>query len=131
MPRASLVTLVFITSSISALAQLPRARAETVGMSSARLARIPAAMRRYVQQGDVAGVITLVARDGRIVELDSAGYRDKAARSPVGRNTIFRIASMTKPVTSVAAMMLVEEGKLRLDDPVSRYIPAFAKTRVR
>ena len=100
-------------------------------MSSTRLGRIPAAMRRYVEQGDVVGVITLVARDGRIVSLDSAGYRDKATRSPVGRNTIFRIASMTKPVTSAAAMMLVEEDKLRPDDPVSKYIPVFERMRVR
>src|SRR4051812_37177810 len=131
MRRAGLATLAFCASSISASAQLPRARAETVGMSSARLARISPAMRRYVERGDVAGVVTLVARDGRIVELDSAGYRDRASRSPVGRNTIFRIASMTKPVTSVAAMMLVEQGTIRLDDSVSKYIPAFGKIRVR
>jgi CubicO group peptidase (beta-lactamase class C family) len=129
--RAGLASLALCALPLPVAAQLPRARAETVGMSSARLARIPAAIRRYVEQGDVVGVVTVVARDGRIVELDSAGYRDKASRSPVGRNTIFRIASMTKPVTSVAAMMLVEEGKLGLADPVSKYIPAFEKTRVR
>ena len=131
MLRTVLATLALCTFVSPTEAQLPRARPETVGMSSARLARIPAAMRRYVEQGDVVGVVTLVARDGRIVELDSAGYRDKASRSPVGRNTIFRIASMSKPVTSIAAMMLVEEDKLRLDDPVSKYLPAFGKTRVR
>lgn len=124
-------TLALCTLVLPAVAQLPRARAEAVGMSSTRLGRIPAAMRRYVEQGDVVGVITLVARDGRIVSLDSAGYRDKATRSPVGRNTIFRIASMTKPVTSAAAMMLVEEDKLRPDDPVSKYIPVFERMRVR
>ena len=113
-----------------AAAQLARARAETVGMSSARLARIPAAVRRYVAPGEVTGVVTLVARDGRIVELDTAGYRDKGSRSPIRRNTIFRIASMTKPVTSVAAMILVEEGRLRLGEPVSKYIPEFAQTKV-
>ena len=129
--RAGLAIWVLCAFPVPAAAQLPRARAEAVGMSSTRLGRIPAAMRRYVEQGDVVGVVTLVARDGRIVSLDSAGYRDKASRSPVGRNTIFRIASMTKPVTSVAAMMLVEEDKLRLDDPVSKYIPVFEKMRVR
>jgi CubicO group peptidase (beta-lactamase class C family) len=122
-----------LLASIPALlaAQLPRARAEAVGMSSARLARIPAALRRYVEQGDVAGVVTMVARDGRLVELDTAGYRDKASRSPMRRNTIFRIASMTKPVTSIAAMMLVEDGIIRLGEPVSKYILEFARTRVR
>jgi CubicO group peptidase (beta-lactamase class C family) len=113
-----------------ASAQLPPARPEAVGMSSARLARIPAAMRRFLEHSDVAGVVTLVARDGRLVELDTAGYRDAVSRSPMGRNTIFRIASMTKPVTSVAAMMLVEEGRLRLGAPVSKYIPEFTNTKV-
>jgi CubicO group peptidase (beta-lactamase class C family) len=127
---AGIAALLFASLPASLAAQLPRARAEAVGMSSARLARIPAAMRRYVEQGDVVGVVTMVARDGRIVELDTVGFRDAASRSPMRRNTIFRIASMTKPVTSVAAMMLVEEGTLRLGEPVSKYIPEFAKTKV-
>lgn len=128
--RAALATLVLTALPAPATAQLPRARAEAVGMSSIRLARIPAAMRRFVEQGDVVGVVTMVARDGRLVALDTAGYRDQASRSPMRRNTIFRIASMTKPVTSVAAMMLVEAGKLRLGDPVSKYIPEFGATKV-
>jgi CubicO group peptidase (beta-lactamase class C family) len=116
---------------IETTAQLPRARPEAVGMSSARIARIAPMLRRYVEQGVVAGLVTLVARDGRIVELDTAGWRDAASRSPMRRNTIFRIASMTKAVTSVAAMMLVEEGRLRLADSVSKFIPEFRTTKVR
>jgi CubicO group peptidase (beta-lactamase class C family) len=115
----------------AAAAQLPRLQPEAVAMSSPRLARIAPVLRRYVEQGVVAGLVTLVARDGRIVELDTAGWRDAASRSPMRRNTIFRIASMTKPVTSVAAMMLVEEGRLRLADSVSRFIPEFRSTKVR
>jgi CubicO group peptidase (beta-lactamase class C family) len=111
-------------------AQLPRGRPELVGMSSERLARIPGALRGFVEHGNVAGVVTLVARRGRVVALDSAGFRDVARRSPMRSNTIFRIASMTKPVTSVAAMILVEEGKLRLNDPVSKFLPEFAESRV-
>jgi CubicO group peptidase (beta-lactamase class C family) len=100
-------------------------------MSSPRLARIGPMLRRSVEQGSVAGLVALVARDGRIVELDTAGFRDVASRSPMRRNTIFRIASMTKAVTSVAAMMLVEEGRLRLADSVAKFIPEFSATKVR
>jgi CubicO group peptidase (beta-lactamase class C family) len=110
--------------------QLPRVRAEVVGMSSERLARIPVALRDFVDRGQVAGVVTLVARRGRIVALDSAGLQDMATRSPMRTSTIFRIASMTKPVTSVAVMILLEEGKLRLDDPASKFLPEFAESRV-
>jgi CubicO group peptidase (beta-lactamase class C family) len=99
-------------------------------MSSERLRRIPVALRGFVKQGEVAGALTLVARRGQIVALDSAGYRDLASRSPMRSNSIFRIASMTKPVTSVAAMILVEDGKLRLGDPVSNSIPEFADVGV-
>src|SRR5690349_10722021 len=113
-----------------AAAQLPHVRPEVVGISSTRLARIGPMIRRYVEQGSVAGVVTLVARDGMVVEVDTAGWRDVASRSPMQRTTIFRIASMTKAVTSVAAMMLVEQGRLRLADSVSKFIPEFRSTKV-
>ena len=83
-----------------------------------------------VAAGEVTGVVTLLARNGSLVELDSAGYADREAGTPMRSNTLFRLASMTKAVTSVAAMMLVEDGKLLLSDPVSRYIPAFRQMRV-
>jgi CubicO group peptidase (beta-lactamase class C family) len=132
MRQALLVALILGISTlpIESAAQLPRGQPEAVGMSSTRLARIGPALRRYVDQNVVSGLVTLVVRDGRIVELDTAGWRDVASRSPMRRNTVFRIASMTKAVTSVAAMMLVEEGRLRLGDSVSKFIPEFSKTRV-
>jgi CubicO group peptidase (beta-lactamase class C family) len=122
--------LLLLSMGHNAQGQLPRVRAEVVGMSSERLARIPVVLGDFVNGGQVAGVVTLVARRGRIVALDSAGLRDIATRSPMRTNTIFRIASMTKPVTSVAVMILLEEGKLRLDDPASKFLPEFAESRV-
>jgi CubicO group peptidase (beta-lactamase class C family) len=109
---------------------LPRVPAREVGLDSARLAAIAPMLRGAVERGEIAGAVTLVARHGRVAAVDSAGFRNLDRRTPAGAATLFRIASMTKPVTSVAAMMLVEEGRLRLADPVARYIPAFADVRV-
>jgi CubicO group peptidase (beta-lactamase class C family) len=109
---------------------LAPAKPETVGLSSERLARITAVTRRYVDDGRIAGVVTLVARGGKLAHLDAVGQADREAGVPMRPDTIVRIASMSKAVTSVAAMMLVEEGRLGLSDPVSRYLPAFKKTTV-
>lgn len=111
-------------------AQLPRALPETVGMSTARLARIGPLLREAVDSAKVAGIVTLVARDGKLVAVDSAGYLDREDRTPMRSQAIFRLASMSKAVTSVAAMILVEEGRLLLTDPVARYIPEFRTMRV-
>ncbi len=105
-------------------------RPEAVGLSSERLQRLSALTKRYVEEGRVAGVVTLVARGGRLAHLEAAGQADREAGVAMKTDTIFRIASMSKAVTSVAAMMLVEEGRLGLSDPVSRYIPSFKKTTV-
>src|SRR5262245_62152737 len=94
----------------SSKAGLPTARPEEVGMSSERLARIHTSMQRYVDRGLVPGVVTLVARRGRVVHFEAIGYRDVAAKATMTTDTIFRIASMTKPIASVALMMLYEEG---------------------
>jgi CubicO group peptidase (beta-lactamase class C family) len=96
------------------------------GFSEERAARITAGMKAYTDAGDVAGVVTLVQRDGVIVHSDVLGYRDREARVPMTRDTIFRIYSMSKPITSVAVMMLLEEGKLRLTDPVDTLLPELA-----
>ena len=104
--------------------------AERVGLSSDRLANINRKLSAYVEAGYVAGFVTLVARQGEVVHLEAIGYRDAGQRLPIELDTIFRIYSMTKPVTSVALMMLYERGKFQLTDPVGKYIPAFAKTRV-
>ncbi len=111
-------------------AQLPKAAPEAAGVSSDRLRRIRPMLDAAVAAGEVTGVLTFLARNGTLVALDSAGYADVEAGTPMRSTTLFRQASMTKAVTSVAAMMLVEDGKLLLSDPLSRYLPAFRQMRV-
>ena len=111
-------------------AGLPAASPESAGMSSEGLARIGPAMRAYVADGRLAGVMTMVARHGQVVHWEATGMRDVAAGDPLEPDDIFRIYSMTKPLTSVAVMILVEEGAVALDDPVSKFIPAFAGVTV-
>lgn len=105
-------------------------RPEAVGLSSARLARIHEMVQRYIDAGDISGAVTLVARNGKIAHLEAQGVMDLASGQPMKTDTIFRIASMSKPVAAVAVLMLVEEGKIRLSDPVSRFIPGFEGQRV-
>ncbi len=112
------------------VAGLPAAKPEDVGMSSERLARIHTAMQRYVDKGLVAGVTTLVARRGRVVYQDSVGFRDVENKTPMTPDTIFRIASMTKPIASVALMTLYEEGHFLLGDPIAKFLPEFANMKV-
>jgi len=114
----------------SAKAGLPVARPDQVGMSAERLARIRTAMQRYVDRGLVPGVVTLVARRGRVVHFESIGYRDVESRAPMTTDTIFRIASMTKPIASVALMMLYEEGHFLLSDRISKFLPEFTNMKV-
>lgn len=109
---------------------LPMAEPEQVGMSSERLARIQPIMQSYVDQGLVPGAVTMVARRGKVVHFDACGYRDVAAGTAMTTDTIFRIASMTKPIVSLALMMLYEEGRFQLNDPVAKYLPAFSKMQV-
>ena len=97
---------------------------ESVGLSSRRLERIHAAMQRYVGEGKTAGVLTMVARGGKLAFCDAVGLMNIKARAPMADDAIFRIYSMTKPITSVAALILLEEGLFRLTDPVSDTIPA-------
>ena len=103
---------------------------ESVGVSSERLKRLDATMKGFVDEGRLAGVVSLLARHGKIVHFSAAGKKDMRQSDPMQKDSIFRIYSMTKPVTGVAMMMLYEEGKWRLDDPVSRYIPEFSKLKV-
>jgi len=102
----------------------------TLGFDAGRLARIDRHFDRYVDDGRLAGWLAVVTRDGQVVHVGTAGQRDKEAGAPAELDTIWRIYSMTKPVTSVAAMMLWEEGAFELTDPVSRWIPSFAGARV-
>ena len=91
---------------------------------------IEAALRAYVDVGALAGAATLVWRDGRVVDTAVAGCRDLVTNLPVERDTIFRIASMTKPLTTVAALMLYDEGRFALDEPIARHAPELARLRV-
>ena len=106
------------------------ARPEDVGLSTPRLARITQWMQRWVESGRLPGLLVAVVRDDHLAWLETCGYRDVEAKHPVEPDTIYRIYSMTKPITTVAALMLYEEGRFQLDDPVAKYIPAFAETRV-
>ena len=109
---------------------LPRGRPDQLGFSAPRLARIDSVMRQFVDSGRVAGVVTLVARHGRVAQLGAYGWSDREAGRRMTPDAIFRIASQSKAVTSVAVMALVEEGRVRLSDPVSRWLPGFAATTV-
>src|ERR671932_510390 len=104
--------------------------ASRLGFSVARLARIDSALQRAVDRGEIAGAVALVTRDGQTVYERAVGWADKEAGRRMTADAIFRIASQTKALTSVAIMSLVEEGKLTLDDPVDRFIPAFRQTTV-
>ena len=103
---------------------------EAVGMSAERLSRIDARLQDYIDQKEAPGFVTLVARDSEVVHFEAFGYRDAERQLPMEKDTVFRIYSMTKPITSVAMMMLYEEGKFQLVEPVSRYISAFGNTKV-
>ena len=109
---------------------LPLAEPAEIGLSAARLARLGAVMRREIDRGRLPGAVALIARRGRIGYFESFGQRDPADGEPMSKDAIFRIYSMTKPITSVAAMMLWEEGRFLLGDPVSQYLPEFADLRV-
>jgi CubicO group peptidase (beta-lactamase class C family) len=109
---------------------LPRARPEEVGLSSERLARIGATLKADIDAGRIPGAVIAVARHGKLVMLDAYGWRDKEAGVAMTTDTIFNIASMTKPMTTVGALMLYEQGKILIDDPLSKYFPKFADMRV-
>jgi CubicO group peptidase (beta-lactamase class C family) len=103
---------------------------EEVGLSSPRLARIGDHLQRYVEEGKVAGTLTLVARRGKVAYCEAQGHLEVERRRPMTRDTVFRIYSMSKPITSVGLMMLYEQGRFQLDDPVHRFIPSWRDLRV-
>jgi CubicO group peptidase (beta-lactamase class C family) len=111
-------------------ADIARAEPESVGLSSARLRRLGEAMRREVEAGRMPGCVVAIARCGKLAHIEAVGYRDPAAKEPLKTDAIFSIASMTKPMTSAAIMMLVEEGRILLGDPVSEYLPPLAELKV-
>jgi CubicO group peptidase (beta-lactamase class C family) len=103
---------------------------EDVGVSSEKVGEISEFMQSLVDDGKIAGGVTMMARRGKVVHLEAVGMADREAEKPMTTDAIFRIASMTKPITSIAIMMLVEGGKLKLDDPVSEYIPEFKNPQI-
>jgi CubicO group peptidase (beta-lactamase class C family) len=119
-----------LASGAALASDLSSASPESVGMSSERLTRLDAATHGWVDDGRIAGVVTLVARRGRVVHLDAYGMADVENREPMTKDTYFRLFSMTKPVTSVALLTLYEEGKFQLRDPLARYLPEFANVKV-
>jgi len=127
----SLTPLVFLAGMGSSEAgELPRANPEAVGLSAPKLAELTPALQKLVDDGKIAGGVALVARHGKVAWTAPFGYLDLASKTPMTEDTIFRIASMTKPITCVAVMILVEQGKLGLDDPVARYLPDLKEMRV-
>jgi CubicO group peptidase (beta-lactamase class C family) len=109
---------------------LPAARPEDVGLSSQALERLTGALRDAIDRGLIPGVAALIARRGKAAYFAAQGVRDPASGAPMGKDTIFRIYSMTKPIVSIAAMMLVEEGRLMIADPLPKYLPDFADPKV-
>lgn len=109
---------------------LPRAQPETVGMSAERLARIAPPLQQFIDQREVPGVLTVIARHGKVVHVGAQGYADVENNIPLRPDHIFRLFSMTKPITAVAVMMLYEEGRFFLNDPIADYLPEFAHMKV-
>lgn len=126
---ASGLFLVYAMGAAGAADLLPAAP-ESLGFSSERLARIGPVIQGEIEKGQYPGAVMLVARKGKVVYFESVGQLDPATGKPMRKDAIFRLYSMTKAYTSVAAMMLMEEGKLRLTDPVSKYLPALGKLEV-
>ena len=124
------VALLLLTAGSIGAQALPTARPEEVGLSSERLDRITAMIRSEVEKGRIPGAVALVARRGKVAYFEAVGFRDKTAGAPMTKDAIFRIASMTKPFTSVAIMMLMEDGRLQLSDPASKFLPQLAKLEV-
>ena len=125
----TLLTLIAIVIAARA-AELPRATPESAGMSSERLQAVTALVRQYVADRKIVGAVAGVARRGKVVYLEPVGLQSLETKAPMTEASLFRVYSMTKAVTAVAVMMLVEEGTLRLADPASKYLPEFRNVRV-
>ena len=128
---AAATSALALALALPAAAEVKLSPPQSAGMDPAALAKLNAEMHALVDAGKLAGVTTLVARRGKVVHFDAYGKRDAETGAPIAKDTIFRIASMTKPVTGVAMMMLYEQGKWKLDDPVAKHIPEFAGLKVK
>jgi CubicO group peptidase (beta-lactamase class C family) len=127
----SFLTFLFLAGSLLAQGTaLPEAKPQVMGFSAERLKRLDEGMQAAIDSKQLAGIVTMVARHGKIVQQKSDGLRDIAGAKPMEKDTIFRIYSMTKPITGVAMMILFEEGKWKPGDPIAKYIPEFADLKV-
>ncbi|MDP6637525.1 MAG: serine hydrolase domain-containing protein [Phycisphaerae bacterium] len=124
------IVLVLLLVSAGWAGEIPQAKPESVGMSSAKLAKVSAAVGKMVDDKKIAGAITIVARKGKIVHFETYGMRDIESKKPVEKDTIMRFYSMTKPITTVAAMILFDQGKFKLDDPLENYLPELKGLKV-
>lgn len=120
----------FFISSFAIAQNIPTAKPEDVGMSSARLKNVKISLQNEVDKGNIPGVVVMINRRGKLVYSEVVGYQDKNTNKPMSKDSIFRIYSMTKPLASVAAMILVEEGRMQLADPISKFMPEFANMQV-
>jgi CubicO group peptidase (beta-lactamase class C family) len=130
MRRIHPLLLVLVAAISLTAASLPSTKPEDLGLSTERLRQIHAMVQRHIDAGDITGAAMLVARKGQIVYLEAQGVMDLESKKPMTRDSMFRMASMTKPVIGTSIMMMLEEGKLQLGDPVSKYIPEFKDMKV-
>ncbi len=128
--RILLASLLLTPLATAAAEELPKSRPEEVGLSAEKLADLRPAFQKIVDDSTIAGGVAVIARHGKVAYLTSFGYRDLASKTPMTEDTIFAIASMSKPITCTAVMTLVEQGKLGLDDPVAKYLPELKDLRV-
>src|SRR5688572_25896187 len=125
---ASLACLVLV--SVGRADPLPRGEAKTAGFAPDKLDQINALLKAAVEKKQVTGGAALVARNGKVIHVSAVGIQDIEAKVPMSESTIFRIASMTKPITSVAIMILADDGKLNVTDPLSKFVPEFKEMKV-
>ena len=128
--KSTVLLSLFFSTTLALADGLPEVQPEEVGFSSERLGEITAFARREVDEGRMVGVVTMVARRGKIVHFDSVGSYGLDNQKPIEKDALFRIYSMTKPITTVAMMMLYEEGKFQLGDPVSKHLPEFEDQKI-
>src|SRR6185437_6965499 len=124
------IPVIALAGSLAIAEEPSKPDAKSAGLDPAKLERVDALLQDAVERKQIAGGVVLLMRHGKLGHLQAIGWRDVEAKKAMTADTLFRIASMTKPITSVAVMMLVEDGKLRLDDPVSKHIPQFKEPRV-
>ena len=127
---AAVPLLALALCTLPAIASIEKATPEDVGLSAERLQRVQEVIQRHIDEGNISGAVTAATRRGRLVHLEAHGLMDLESKTAMTDDAIFKIMSMTKPIVGVAILMLVEEGTVRLNDPVSRFIPEFADLTV-